>query len=321
MNRDTAVLIIFFNRPSTLKLVFEEIKKAKPERLYLAQDGARCNNISDTENMQECRKIVENIDWNCKVYKNYSSVNKGCGEWPYSAINWVFQYEEKAIILEDDCVPSQSFFTFCCEMLEKYKEDNRIFLITGCNFELDSSTYCPDSYFYGYSSTNWGWATWKRNWNYMDYNCEWTANNYLHLCMNSKLEKYFGKSKGRYNMKIFSTTYKRLLQGENLSFWDVQWQAVKYFNCQVAIIPSKNLITNIGLGFDSTHAKRIKVPLRLHNVVGKINFFYNQRFELEFPLNHPRYIIENSMYDKKVNKKLNPNILIKLLIKTGGYNG
>ena len=118
---ETAVLLIFFNRPDCLAETFEQIRKAQPKKLYLAQDGPRANNDADAAGIASCRKIVGNIDWECEVHYNYSTENFGCGLGPYKAIEWAFQGEERLIVLEDDCVASQSFFRFCDEMLEKYK--------------------------------------------------------------------------------------------------------------------------------------------------------------------------------------------------------
>lgn len=155
MRKIAPVLLIFFNRPDTLKIVFEEIRKAKPQKLYLAQDGARENRVDDIENIQKCREVVKNVDWECEVFTNYSEKNCGCGRGPKKAIDWLFNSEKEGIILEDDCVPDSSFFTFCTEMLEKYREDERIFMITGCNSELQSRDV-KESYFFGYAGTNWG---------------------------------------------------------------------------------------------------------------------------------------------------------------------
>lgn len=310
---ETPVLLIFFNRPDTLKEVFESIRKAKPCKLYLAQDGPRKNYEDDIKKIDECRKIVENIDWDCDVYRNYSNFNQGCGIGPYNAINWIFSNEDKAIILEDDCIASLSFFTFCDEMLNKYEYDQRIFMITGCNFELETKDI-SESYFFGYSSTNCGWATWKRNWNYMDYKCSWINDSITFNYLNHKMKR-ISYSKSKRELRLFKDTYRKTHKGINLSYWDIQWQAIKYLNNQLAIIPSKNLITNIGLGPTSTHAKSKKIPNKMHDVNGEIHFCYNQRYELDFPLIHPKYIIENYLYDEKINNKISPSLIKKILIK------
>lgn len=315
---ESPVLLIFFNRPDTLQETFAAIRKAKPKKLYLAQDGVRSGNHSDQENINKCREIVENIDWDCEVFRRYSDINQGCGRGPYNAINWVFEAEETAIILEDDCVASDSFFRFCDEMLRKYYFDERMFLITGCNFELVSNdTEC--SYFFGYSGTNCGWATWKRNWGKMDYECSWMTDRYTRNNLKRVLTKLQG-DKGSKEFCHFENTYHRLKNGENLSYWDVQWQALRYLNHQLSIIPEKNLITNIGLGPTSTHAQHTNVPDKYYDKEGEIHFCYNKRYEMEFPLKHPKYVIQNTRYDELIDRKINPSVIKKVLrkLKIGG---
>lgn len=310
---ETAVLLIFFNRPDVLKETFAAIKEARPRKLYLAQDGPRPGNLEDKNLIEACRKIVEMIDWDCEVHTRYSEINQGCGMGPFSAINWVFQFEDEAIILEDDCIASASFFTFCDLMLERYRNDERIFMITGCNFELETQNN-KNSYFFGLSGTNWGWATWKRNWDKMDYNCSWIESKDIvkHL---KEMFKRESSSKYKRELRYFEETYRRLKSGENISYWDVQWQAIRYLNHQLSIIPAKNLITNIGLGPTSTHAKHRRIPERYYSTVGEIHFGYNTRYELTFPLTHPAYVQRNYEYDDKIDKNISPSIFKKVLIK------
>lgn len=309
----TAVLVIFFNRPDCLAETFEQVRKAKPEKLYLAQDGPRENNEKDMEGILACRKIVENIDWDCEVYRNYSIVNRGCGLGPYNAIDWAFTQEEQLIVLEDDCVASQSFFRFCDDMLELYKEDNRIFLITGCNFELKTQD-CQSSYFFGHSGTNWGWATWKRNWEKMDYKCSWVQNDVLRKKVETSLQGVC-KRKAKREMQLFIDTYKRVSSGENISYWDVQWQATRYLNNQLSIIPACNQITNIGLGPTSTHAQKSIIPKQLYSEVGKMHFCYNERYEMDYPLIHPEHMVRNNTYDDRVDKELYQSFIKRCLGK------
>ncbi len=306
------VALIFFNRPKTLKEVFGEIKKAKPSKLFLIQDGARQGNKDDIVKVKECRKIVEDIDWDCEVFKNYSDVNLGCGRRPFTGIDWVFKHVDRAIILEDDCVPSQSFFRFCSETLERYSDDKRIFLITGVNMELETKN-CKDSYFFGHSGTNTGWASWRRCWENIDYNMDFVNDQHTMKLLKRKLKMISG-NKGLNEIKTFIRTNERLKNNENISYWDVQWQSVRNLQNQLSIIPSKNLITNIGVGDDATHSPKIKLD-EINTKKGKINFFLNQRYELEFPLKHPKYIIQNIEYDKKVDKKIHPNLFIRVMGK------
>jgi hypothetical protein len=310
-NLETApVALVFFNRPHALSKVFAEVKKAKPTILFLIQDGPRKDNNDDIIKVAECRKIVEQVDWDCDVRRNYSAENLGCGRRPFTGISWVFSKVDRAIILEDDCVPSQSFFPFCSELLERYLHDERVFLISGMNMELKTAT-CKESYFFGYSGTNWGWASWRRCWEKVDYNMDFVNDLYTIRLLKEKLKMISGK-KGLNEIKIFIETNERLNRGENISYWDVQWQTVRYMHSQLSIIPAKNMITNIGIGEGATHSKII--DKRKPNK-GKINFFFNDRYEIDFPLAHPRYLLQNIDYDKKVDARIYPNILIRAIRK------
>ena len=310
---DVAVLLIFFNRPDSFRQVFKQVKKARPSRLYLSCDGARDGNETDAERILECIRIAEDIDWECEVCCNYMEQNLGCGKGPKAAIDFMFEREEYGIILEDDCIPSVSFFSFCKEILEKYKDDERVFCITGINAEKESVD-CPDSYFFGMSGTNWGWATWKRNWEKMDYALRFVEDAYTFSMLKSKNRQLSGE-KAKREIKLMQTTNQKVKNGENISYWDVQWQTVRYLNHQLAIIPQKNMITNIGIGADSTHAKTIKANQRVGQTVGKISFLFNRRYEMEFPLKHPEHMIQNVDYDRRVDSFLYPNILIRIYNK------
>jgi len=129
---DIPILFIIFKRPDTTSVVFEQIKKIKPKKLYIASDGPR--NESDIEKCLQTKKIVENIDWPCEIKRNYSEKNLGCGRRVSSAIDWIFEKEEQAIILEDDCLPNKDFFLYCKQMLETYKGNEKIMMISGTNY-------------------------------------------------------------------------------------------------------------------------------------------------------------------------------------------
>lgn len=307
---DIAVLLIFFNRPEHFRQVFEQVKQARPSRLYLSCDGARAGNQSDIDRIDECKKVAEDIDWECEVYQNYMTENHGCGNGPKAGIDFMFQREEYGIILEDDCIPSISFFSFCKELLEKYKNDERVFCITGINAEKETA-YCPDSYFFGLSGTNCGWATWKRNWEKMDYSLSFVEEPYILSLLKDKNKQLSGK-KGLKEIQRMIATNCYVKNGKNISYWDVQWQTVRYLNNQLAIIPKQNMITNIGVGEDSTHAKGVKANTKAGETVGKISFLFNKRYEIKFPLVHPKQMIQNVRYDRRVDRFLYPCFCIRL---------
>ncbi len=163
----TPIVLIIFNRPETTKQVFAAVANAKPAQLFIIADGPRTDRPDDLGKCAAARKITERIDWNCEVYRNYSDVNLGCGHRPATGITWAFEKVEEAIILEDDCVPDPTFFRFCEELLEKYRYDERIMMIGGRN-NLPSDKQHRCSYHYARIPNCWGWATWRRAWQYHD---------------------------------------------------------------------------------------------------------------------------------------------------------
>lgn len=268
------VVFVIFNRPDTTVKVFNEIKKARPAKLYVIADGPRENVPDDKDRCRETRSVIDNVDWDCEVMKNYSEVNLGCGIRPSSGFSWVFEQEEYAIILEDDCVPSQSFFKFCQEMLILYKDDTRIWVVSGNNYTEERKRN-KDSYFFSRYGHSWGWATWKRAWEHFDYYMKtWPKfrdRKYMYDIFNSKKEiEYFTKN--------FNNVYK-----DPSSVWDYQFAFTIFSNGGLSIVPSSNLVTNIG--FVGTHSnqknKYHKRPV-------------NDKFEV---IKHPDFIIRNTWYD------------------------
>lgn len=159
------IVLITFNRPLLTKQVFNVISKAKPSVLFLISDGPR--NGAERKLVEETRQIISLIDWPCKVFRKYSDVNLGCKISVSSGLDWVFSRADRAIILEDDCVPDPSFFTFCDDLLDKYEDNPKIMHITG-SFLLGNNSVSKDSYYFSHFTSVWGWATWRRAWTKYD---------------------------------------------------------------------------------------------------------------------------------------------------------
>jgi hypothetical protein len=158
---NTAVLFLVFNRLDTTKQVFEAIRQAEPPRLYVAADGARANKEGEADKAQAVRDyIMQNIDWEYEVKTLFQEENLGCKYAVSGAIDWFFENEEMGIILEDDCLPSQSFFWYCEELLKKYKDNTRVWHIGGTNTEIISKDILS-SFYFSQLNNIWGWATWK----------------------------------------------------------------------------------------------------------------------------------------------------------------
>jgi hypothetical protein len=304
---DVPVTLIFFTRPETLKEVFKKVKKARPSKLFLIQDGERKGNEFDHAKIKQCREIVNDIDWECEIFRNYSDVNLGCGKRPKTGISWVFEYVDRAIILEDDCIPSDSFFSFCKEMLEKYKDDSRIGIISGLNYFKE---YNFGDYSYGFVKTGaiWGWATWKDRWEKYEYDLNKIDETYIR---NSVLLDITPKFAAKKRIRTWENARKEL-EGNNVtSYWDYQWGFTRHVNSWLSIVPKYNQITNIGIGNGSTHSgNNIKLlPKKI------ANFFFMDIKELELPLKHPDFVLPDRQYDANYYKIIYPNIFVGLLRK------
>lgn len=284
---DIPVLLIFFVRPEPLRKVFEEIKIAKPSKLYLYQDGARNGREDDVKNVQLCREIVKEIDWECEVFYKYQEKNFGCDPSEYIAQKWMFEKEEYGIVLEDDDVPSQSFFPFCKEMLEKYKYDTRIGIICGMNnLGVVESPY---SYHFAKTGSIWGWATWKRNYDECDPFYSWTTDEFALNLLKNSLSKYDYKS-------LIKTV--EIHKNSGKEHYETIIGSYVLLNSKLNIIPTKNLISNIGIGADGTHAVDSidKLPKGVRQVM------YMQTHELDFPLKHPKYVLEDVKYKEDLDR-------------------
>ena len=245
MTQNVPIVIIVFNRPKNTRLLLDEIKKTQPEKLYVISDGPRKNKLNENELVIETRKMFDNLDWQCKVYRNFSDKNMGVKNRIISGLNWVFQNEDKAIILEDDCIPTQDFFLFCSTMLERYSSDNRIFSISGTNFFYDKLSV-KESYFFSRYHSCWGWATWKRAWTLLDENLDLYNNR-----NESKryLTKYLSSSReGRYWVKISNK-----IKLNRIDSWAYIWSLTNYRYKSLQIVPKNNLIRNIGFDSKATH--------------------------------------------------------------------
>lgn len=288
---DIAVLFIFFTRQLQTAKVFKEIREARPRKLFLYQDGPREGRKDDINNIHKCREIVEEIDWDCEVHKMYQEKNYGCDPSEYISQKWMFSLVDRGIILEDDDVPSQSFFPFCIELLERYKEDTRIGIICGMN-NIDTFdngySYCFTRY-----GSIWGWATWKRVIDLWDPEYNWMKENHLIKILN---KTYRDTKSWIQTCKIHKTTGRE-------HYESILGASVRVNN-MINIVPSKNLITNVGIAGESTHSvsEITRLPRRIRKLFNK------KRYDIEFPLNHPNYVIEdvifNNLFEKRMGNKI-----------------
>lgn len=285
---DVPVLMIFFNRPEKFAKVFAQVKKARPSKLYLYQDGARGER--DTKLIEACRKIVEDIDWKCEVYKYFQDKNMGCDPSIYIAIKWMFEKENKGIILEDDAVPEVSFFEFCRELLEKYMEDERIGMICGSNPLYAYTEQMEEDYIFTNSGAIWGWATWKRVTDAWDRTYSYVHNKKIKrlLSLNTQFKK---------NCEAFLKNSQWHAESGKEYFESIHGAEMR-LNYHLAIVPKHNLITNIGVGGESTHSvSNIKLLPK-----GILAVFNVPTSSMDFPLTHPRYKLPDKIYERKINR-------------------
>lgn len=289
---DVPVAIVFFNRPACLKEVFEAVANAKPSKLFLIQDGAREGNAKDAENIQKCREIVEQIDWNCQVTKIYSDVNLGCGKRVSSGITEAFKTVDRLMILEDDCVPSESFFPLCQDLLERYKDDPRINMISGMN-HLGEYACGGNDYFFCKTGAIWGWATWKRVWDLYDYEMKFMSDTYTMDCFKKSLVANIQKKR---MLKMGEARYAEFMAGKRLSAWTYQFAMLAHLYSQMIIVPRVNMVSNIGAGTEATHGTNQyrHEPKQTQRILNM------QANELQMPLHHPTYIIPDAQYDNRL---------------------
>jgi hypothetical protein len=241
---NTPILFIIFNRPDVTKIVFERIREIKPLKLYVAADGARNDKLVESELCNQARAIIEAIDWPCNIKKLYREENLGCGKAVSSAISWFFEQEEKGIIIEDDILADLSFFAFCENLLEQYKDDKNVMAINGCNFQ-QGIKHGDGTYYFSAFPHVWGWATWRRAWKRYDFNLS-DLNYFYNL---NKLKRYF-KSKETIDFwhEIFFKMNRKAIDT-----WDYQWNYAIWNSGGKVITPNVNLIRNIGFGKEATH--------------------------------------------------------------------
>lgn len=271
---NTAVLFLVFNRLDTTKQVFEAIRQAKPPRLYIASDGARTNKEGETEKVQVVRDyIMQNIDWDCEIKTLFREQNLGCKYAVSGAITWFFENEEQGIILEDDCLPSQSFFWYCEELLNFYAMDTRIAQING--HQTNKYDFSKYSYLFSYYGHVWGWATWRRAWS----NFSLDIVTYENIWEHDNLLTIF---KNKAGLSFWKNEYSKY-KDNKVNGWVVSWQFYMWMNDFKCIDPSINLVENIGFGENATNMKNEE------SYSGEI------KNEMSFPLVQPKVFLNSKV--------------------------
>lgn len=238
------VLFLIFNRPDLASEVFAQIRKVKPSRLYIAADGPRPDRPDDEALCRQSREIVKSVDWECSINTRFLDENLGCRLAVSGAVTWFFEHEAEGIILEDDCLPSISFFSFCDELLDKFRDNDHIVSITGTNLQLGQRWGSASYYFSQYANV-WGWASWRRVWNKYDVSLRQYNEEFARAQLKQVLEDDFLVSDW---LEFF-----RDIKANKIDTWDYQLIMTSFFQRGLCVTPNVNLISNIGFREDATH--------------------------------------------------------------------
>jgi hypothetical protein len=284
----TPVVLMMYNRPDTTSEVLKVIRQVRPQRLFVIADGPRTS--EDESSCAAVRALIDRVDWDCTVSKNYSDTNMGLRQRVSSGLNWVFENAEDAIILEDDCVPHTTFFRFCDELLERYRTDTRIAVISAVNHQHGRNK-TPYSYYFSIYNHCWGWATWRRAWKYYDESMSlWPVvreNKMLKAILNTDSAIAY------WNQRL-QATYE-----EKISSWAYRWTLSCWLQNGLTILPNSNLVSNIGFGGTATHTQ------------GQHSRYANVPTEaIDFPLKHPPFILRHFSADQYTQQTVYRNHIL-----------
>ena len=238
---NTPIAIIFFNRLMPLKRLISILATVKPDKVYLISDGPRESRAGEFEKVKECREFMTNLPWTCEVKINFAEKNMGCRARVTSGLDWLFKHEERAIILEDDCIPEPEFFLWIEKMLERYVDEPKVLSIGGTNLRPQLCAQNVDAVFSKYSMI-WGWGTWRRAWQKNDTNLDLFSD----ACKRHHFRKWLGKWRAEWYWRYLLTHVK--------TSWGYRWAFTHFVNEAYCVLPPVNLVENIGMtDVEATH--------------------------------------------------------------------
>lgn len=284
------VALIVFNRPTLAARVLAAIRQLKPTTLYVIADGPRTQCEGDSDRVARVRaSIEEGVDWPCTIHRLFADENLGCARRVSSGLDAVFKRESEAVILEDDCLPDPSFFPFCAELLERYRDEPKVAHIAGtpCHWERVER---PASYLFSRYGPIWGWATWRRAWDHYDLRLQ----TWPELRSSGWLNTMFSKREACLRRRIFDQLYKG-----NLHTWDYQWSAAKWRHGMLSIVPTRCMVENIGRDRDATHRQDLTRPTP-------------RASPINFPLVHPEGLIRDEAFDVAWSKHFAPALIARI---------
>lgn len=295
----TPVAFLVFNRPDCTARVFAEIRLARPGKLLVVADGPRPGRADDVENCRLVREIIEKgVDWPCEVETAFAEENMGCRKRVSSGLTWVFSRVEEAIVLEDDCLPSPSFFSYCAELLARYRTDERIMTIYGCNH----GTRLPaGNYSYGFSRIAhiWGWASWRRAWAHYDVDMQsWPDFRDRGLIYDALPDRQVAA--------MWKQVFEKAWNGQT-DTWDFQWVYAVLRQNGLALEPARNLISNLGFDERATHTKDV------------LDSYSSLKLEtLDFPLQHDPHCVPSTQEEMKaLLQRFSPSLPARIRRKLG----
>jgi hypothetical protein len=293
---DTPILLLVFNRPEYTLRVLERLREVRPARLYVAADGPRPGKKEDPGRCEAVRQAIDGIDWPCKVRRLFQDRNLGCKRGVETGIDWFFEQVDSGIILEDDCVPDPTFFPFTQSMLQRYANDERVMMVSGTNrvgrWDRDGC-----SYHFSRHGVIWGWATWRRAWAQHDRT--------LAAWEDPSVRAHVARLLGPEQYGVCAPQFEAVRRGQ-LDTWDYGWMFT-VMRHGLAVVPSVNLITNIGFGQDATHT---------FNEFSSGANLETQR--MQFPLRHPAAVEPDVEYDAHVVELARPRFrLLQRLLPDG----
>lgn len=281
---DVPVVLMMFNRPDQTRAVFDRVAAVRPKQLFVIADGPRADHPADAHECRASLSILDRVNWNCDLQTNVSETNLGCGRRISSGLDWVFDRVDRAVILEDDCVPDPSFFRFCAELLERYKDDARIRTISGHSV-LSGRARTNWSYHFSTFHRTWGWATWRRSWRKLDMAMRlwpqvrdegWLVD--MVGGVGSKSAKFWGVR--------FEATY-----AGRIDSWAYPYLFSCWLDHSLAVIPDRNLVHNIGFGQQATHTRDHR------------NYMDHPAESMQFPLNHPAFMVCDGVSDRETFRR------------------
>jgi hypothetical protein len=287
---ETPVAFIIFNRPQTTEAVLAETARIRPQKLLVIADGPRAGHPDDAERCSAARSIIHRADWDCEVTTDYSETNLGCKQRVSTGLDWVFSLVEEAIVPEDDCLPHPTFFRFCQELLERYPDDQRVMHISGHNFQLGHRR-CAASYYFSRFSHVWGWATWRRARKYNDVE--------MKLWPDFRDENRLKDILGDPGAMAYWTRFLQSAYEGKINTWNIQWLFARWTQNGLSILPTVNLISNIGQGTGATHT------------AGKNWFMRLPTAGLNLPIQHPRFVVQDMVADRFTQQTMFTSTLVE----------